>query len=150
YRLVHAEGDALPGLTIDRFADTCGIQVTTAGMEALTEPMLSALDEVIRPNHVILRNDTPSRALEGLQSELRAARGEIPERIRVRENGTDYFVNPGSGQKTGWYYDQRNNRAFVAALARGRTVLDCYSYTGGFGLLAARRGAASAICVDSS
>ena len=150
YRLVHAEGDGLPGLTIDRFGDVCVVQVTTAGMEALLEPMLEALDEVVAPTQVILRNDTPSRALEGLEQYVRAALGELPSRIAVEENGVRTFADPASGQKTGWYYDQRDNRAFMAQLAAGRSVLDCYCYTGAFALLAAKAGASEVVGIDSS
>lgn len=150
YRLVHAEGDFLPGLTIDRFGDVCVLQITTAGMEALLDPLLAALDEVIAPEIVILRNDTPTRALEGLDRYVRAAKGEMPSRIAVEENGIRYFADLGSGQKTGWYYDQRDNRAFMAALAKGKTVLDAYCYTGGFALPAAKNGARETIGLDSS
>lgn len=150
YRLVHAEGDGLPGLTIDRFGDNCVAQITTAGMEALVEPMLGALGEVLSPKCVVLRNDTPSRALEGLDSYVRAAHGEMPSRLSTEENGATYFANPESGQKTGWYYDQRDNRMFMAKLAHGRSVLDCYCYTGGFAILAAKQGAGEVAAVDSS
>ena len=150
YRLVHAEGDGLPGLTIDRFDETCVVQVTTAGMEALTEPMLDALKEVVAPKHVMLRNDTRSRILEGLEQYVRAARGEMPSRIALTENGLRYFANPISGQKTGWYFDQRDNRTFMAQVARGRTALDCYCHTGGFALLAAKAGAKEVVGIDSS
>jgi 23S rRNA (cytosine1962-C5)-methyltransferase len=150
YRLVHAEGDGLPGLTLDRFDDVCVAQVTTAGMEALIEPMVAALHEVVAPKHVILRNDTPSRALEGLEPYVRAARGALPSRIAVAENGARYFADPAGGQKTGWYYDQRDNRAFIARLARGRTLFDGYCYTAGFALLAAKSGASEVVGVDSS
>jgi 23S rRNA (cytosine1962-C5)-methyltransferase len=150
YRLVHAEGDGLPGLTIDRFGDTCVAQITTAGMEALIEPMLGALDEVLAPKCVVLRNDAPSRALEGLDAYARAGRGAMPARMSVEENGATYFANPEGGQKTGWYFDQRDNRAFMAKLARGRNMLDCYCYTGGFAILAAKHGAREVAAVDSS
>jgi len=150
YRLVHAEGDGLPGLSIDRFDGSCVVQVTTAGMEALVEPMLEALDAIIAPKHVVLRNDTPVRALEGLEQYVRGARGEPPSRLVVSENGLRYFADPISGQKTGWYFDQRDNRAFIATLTRGRTVLDCYCHTGGFALLAAKGGAKEVVGVDSS
>jgi 23S rRNA (cytosine1962-C5)-methyltransferase len=150
YRLVHAEGDGLPGLTIDRFGDCLVLQITTAGMEELLEPLLAALEKVIAPEQILLRNDTPSRALEGLDAYVRAAKGESPTRIAVEENGARYFADLAGGQKTGWYYDQRDNRAFMAKLARGRTVLDAYCYTGGFGILAAKAGAAEVIGLDSS
>ncbi|MEI9990342.1 MAG: class I SAM-dependent rRNA methyltransferase [Rhizomicrobium sp.] len=149
YRLVHAEGDGLPGLTIDRFGDSLVAQITTAGMEALTEPLLKALDKVVEPANVILRNDAPSRVLEGLDEYVRAGKGEAG-RIAVEENGARYFADLGAGQKTGWYYDQRDNRAFIASLAKGKTVLDAYSYTGGFGIAAAKAGATEVICLDSS
>jgi 23S rRNA (cytosine1962-C5)-methyltransferase len=150
YRLIHAEGDGLPGLTVDRFGDTFVVQVATAGMEALIEPMLAALDEVASPECVILRNDVPARALEGLESYVRVARGETPPRIAVVENGARYLADLATGQKTGWYYDQRDNRAFMASLAKGRSVLDCHCYSGGFAILAARAGAKEAIGIDSS
>jgi 23S rRNA (cytosine1962-C5)-methyltransferase len=149
YRLVHAEGDGLPGLTVDRFGETCVVQITTAGMEALLAPMLAALGEVVQPTTVILRNDTPSRSLEGLESYVRAAKGEA-SRIAVEENGARYFADPQAGQKTGWYYDQRDNRAFMAVLVKGKSVLDTYCYTGGFAIAAARTGAAEVVGLDSS
>ncbi len=150
YRLVHAEGDGLPGLSIDRLGNTSVVQVTTAGMEALLEPMLEALDAAIAPANVILRADTPARALEGLPSYVRAAKGETPSRVGVLENGTRYFADPASGQKTGWYYDQRDNRAFMASLAKGKSVLDAYCYTGGFAIAAAGAGASEVSALDSS
>jgi 23S rRNA (cytosine1962-C5)-methyltransferase len=142
YRLVHAEGDFLPGVTIDRFGDVYSVQITTAGMEALREPLLKALDA----KEVVLRADTPSRALEGLASYVEGSVG----RIAVEENGVRYFADLAAGQKTGWYYDQRENRAFMAALANGKSVLDAYCYTGGFALAAAKAGAREVIGIDSS
>jgi 23S rRNA (cytosine1962-C5)-methyltransferase len=150
YRLVHAEGDGLPGLAIDRFDDLCAIQVTTAGMEKLTPALLEALNDVIAPKTAVLRNDTPSRALEGLDSYVRSAKGEMPERMRVLENGVCYFADIGAGQKTGWYFDQRDNHAFMAKLAKNRSVLDVYCYAGGFGLAAAKSGARNVTGIDSS
>ncbi len=149
YRLVHAEGDGLPGLTIDRFGDVVVVQVTTAGMEALLKPLKMALETVLSPTGIILRNDTPARTLEGLELYVRAEKGEMG-RIAVEENGARYFADLGQGQKTGWYYDQRDNRAFIAGLASGKSVLDAYSYTGGFGILAAKAGASETVCLDSS
>jgi 23S rRNA (cytosine1962-C5)-methyltransferase len=150
YRLVHAEGDGLPGLVVDRFGGICVVQIATAGMERLKEPMLDALDAVIAPACVILRNDVPSRALEGLDNYVGAVRGDAPPRIRIEENGITYFADPVGGQKSGWYYDQRATRAFIADLAQGARVLDAYCYSGGFGLLAAARGAKEIVGLDSS
>ena len=149
YRLVHAEGDGLPGLVIDRFGDVLVLQVTVAGMEDALPVLIASLNKVIAPQTIILRNDTPARTLEGLEIYVRAAQGAAG-RIAVEENGARYFADLGQGQKTGWYYDQRDNRAFMAGLVRCRSVLDAYSYTGGFGILAARAGAKEVICLDSS
>lgn len=149
YRLVHAEGDGLPGLVIDRFGDILVLQVTIAGMEKALPLLIAALNKLLAPEAIILRNDTPARALEGLDSYVRVAQG-APGRIAVEENGARYFADLGQGQKTGWYFDQRDNRHFIAGLAQGRTVLDAYSYTGGFGILAAKAGAKEVICLDSS
>jgi 23S rRNA (cytosine1962-C5)-methyltransferase len=149
YRLVNAEGDGLPGLTIDRFDETLVVQTTTAGMENLLGPLVAALEKTIAPANIILRNDTPSRALEGLDDYVRAAKGAA-QRIALEENGVRYFADVAGGQKTGWYYDQRDNRAFVASLAKGRSVLDAFSYGGGFGIAAAKNGAREVICLDSS
>ncbi len=149
YRLVHAEGDHLPGLVVDRFDDVLTVQMGTAGMERQSDAILAALDATLKPKTVILRNDAPSRTLEGLENYVRTAKGE-GARIAVEENGARYIADLATGQKTGWYYDQRDNRAFIAALAKGRTVLDAYSYGGGFGVLAAKAGATEVICLDSS
>jgi 23S rRNA (cytosine1962-C5)-methyltransferase len=118
-------------------------------MEKLQPAILAALDKVLAPSTVILRADAPSRALEGLDSYVKTVKGE-GHLIAVEENGARYIADLREGQKTGWYYDQRDNRAFVAALAKGRTVLDAYSYTGGFGILAAKAGAKEVVCLDSS
>jgi len=149
YRLFHAEGDGVPGLVIDRFGDTLTLQAGTAGMERLVDPILAALDQVISPKTIVLRNDAPSRALEGLETYVKTAKGE-GHRIAVEENGARYIADLTEGQKTGWYYDQRDNRAFMATFAKGKTVLDAYSYTGGFGILAAKAGAREVVCLDSS
>ena len=150
YRLVHAEGDRLPGVVVDRFGDTAVVQITTAGMERFTDEFLAALDEVIAPACVILRNDTPARTLEALDSYMRVAKGEAPAPMIVHENGVRYVADPQGGQKSGWYYDQRNNRRFMATLARGKRVLDAYCYSGGFSVLAAAEGAAKVTGLDSS
>ena len=116
YRLVHAEGDGLPGLVIDRFDDVLVLQITIAGMERALAFLLTALNRLLSPTTIILRNDAPSRTLEGLESYVRVEQGTAG-RIAVEENGVRYFADLGQGQKTGWYYDQRDNRAFIAALA---------------------------------
>jgi 23S rRNA (cytosine1962-C5)-methyltransferase len=150
YRLIHAEGDRLPGLVIDRYGDSCTVQITTAGAEALAGVIVEALQAVIAPANIVIRADAPVRELEGLGSYVKAALGEIPVRINIEENGTRYFGDLHGGQKTGWYYDQRDNRAFIAAIAARRSVLDVYCHTGGFALVAALGGAKDATGLDSS
>lgn len=149
YRLVHAEGDGVPGLVIDRFDDTLSVQVGTAGIENLLDGIVTALDEILGPTTVVLRADAPARALEGLPSYVKMAKGQA-QTVVVVENGVRYVADLCEGQKTGWYYDQRDNRAFMALLARHKTVLDAYCYSGGFGLLAAKAGAKQVTCMDSS
>ena len=149
YRLFHAEGDGVPGLVIDRFGDTVTVQIGTAGMERQITAITMALDATIKPKTIILRADAPSRALEGLDSYVKIVKGE-GHRIAVEENGVRYVADLTEGQKTGWYYDQRDNRAFIAQFVRGKSVLDAFSYTGAFGLLAAKAGAKEVVCLDSS
>jgi 23S rRNA (cytosine1962-C5)-methyltransferase len=149
YRLLHAEGDGVPGLVIDRFGDTLTLQIGTAGMEKQITAITMALDAVLKPRTIILRADAPSRSLEGLDAYVKTIKGE-GHRIAAEENGARYIADLAEGQKTGWYYDQRDNRAFIAGFAKGKTVLDAYSYTGGFGILAAKAGAKEVVCLDSS
>jgi len=150
YRLVHAEGDGLPGLTVDRFDRTLVVQITTAGMEKLQESLLAALQKLLKPETILLRADAPVRALEGLETYVKTVEGEAPHHLAVEENGTRYFADLAGGQKTGWYYDQRDNRAFLSTLAKGKSMLDAYCYTGGFAVLAARAGAKEVSGIDSS
>jgi 23S rRNA (cytosine1962-C5)-methyltransferase len=150
YRLIHAEADGLPGLVVDRFGDTLVLQLNTAGMQAMEGLIVDALRETVRPRAILARNDAPARQHERLESEVRTIRGEVPPHIELIENGLTFLADPAGGQKTGWFYDQRDNRRFAAKLAKGEDVLDVYSYTGGFALTAAAGGATSVTAVDSS
>jgi 23S rRNA (cytosine1962-C5)-methyltransferase len=150
YRLIHAEADGLPALIVDRFGDVVVMQANSAGMDRLTPVLLEALDEVLAPKAVVLRNDSPSRGLEGLTTGVRVASGSLEGPVRLEENGAAFFADPGAGQKTGWFYDQRDNRAAIAALARGADVIDFYSYNGGFAVQCAKAGARSVVAVDRS
>ncbi|TWT15701.1 class I SAM-dependent rRNA methyltransferase [Reyranella sp. CPCC 100927] len=150
YRLVHAEADGLPGLIVDRYGDVCVVQTNTAGMDRLTNDILAALDAVVAPAAVLLKNDSPARKLEGLELETRILKGEIAGTVDLIENGARFVCDPAGGQKTGWFFDQRDNRAMVAAFAAGARVLDTYTYAGGFGVLAAVNGAAEVHMVDRS
>ncbi|HEX7044315.1 MAG TPA: class I SAM-dependent rRNA methyltransferase [Burkholderiales bacterium] len=150
YRLAFGDSDGLPGLVVDRYGDVLVAQLTTAGMERVKDDVVAALEKVLRPRAIWLRNDAPVRALEGLPSYAEAALGEVPETIALEEHGVRFEVPLRAGQKTGWFYDQRENRARLRAYARGARVLDLFSYAGGFGLQAAAAGAVSVLCVDSS
>jgi 23S rRNA (cytosine1962-C5)-methyltransferase len=150
YRLIHAEADGLPGTVIDRYGDVVTIQVNTAGMERLTPALLGAVEQVLAPASIVLRNDSAARALEGLPPATRIVKGAIEGPVPLNENGHCFFADLAEGQKTGWFYDQRDNRAAVAQLAAGRRVLDVYSYAGGFAVLAACAGAGEVVAVDRS
>jgi 23S rRNA (cytosine1962-C5)-methyltransferase len=150
YRLVHAEADGLPGVVIDRYGAVVVLQLNTAGADRLESEMLSAIDAVLRPSAVVLRNDSAGRALEGLSSEVRLAQGTLAGETEARENGARFPIDPVGGQKTGWFYDQRENRRFMAALSRGARVLDLYCFGGGFAVEAALAGAAEALGLDRS
>ena len=150
YRLVHSEADGLPGLIVDRYGDVVAMQANTAGMEALTPLLLEALVQVLAPRAVVLKNDSPVRALEGLPLESRVALGHLDGPVELVENASRFVADLTGGQKTGWFYDQRDNRAFVARLAAGRSVLDVYTYAGGFAVQAAMAGATRVVAVDRS
>ena len=148
-RLVHAEADGLPGLVVDRFGDVLAVQANTAGMDAALPMIVGALRDLLAPRAILLRNDSPVRRLEGLAEGVALAHG--PDAVaEVQENGLAFRVDLLNGQKTGWFFDQRDNRARVAAIARGATVLDAFCHTGGFGLAAARAGAAQVTLLDRS
>jgi 23S rRNA (cytosine1962-C5)-methyltransferase len=150
YRLVHAEADGLPGLIIDRYGDAAAVQFNSAGMDRRRDAVLAALDEIIEVKTIVLRNDGAGRALEGLTREVTTVRGDGAATIWLRENGADFATSLESGQKTGWFFDQRDSRAFLARLAKGARVADVYAYGGGFGIQALCAGASSAILIDSS
>ena len=148
-RLVHAEADGLPGLVLDRFDDVLALQANTAGMDAATPFIVEALRNLLNPRSILARNDSAVRTLEGLAQETRLLHG-TEARARVEDGGLAFEVDLLSGQKTGWFFDQRENRARVAALAPGATLLDAFCHTGGFGLSAARAGAAQVTLLDRS
>lgn len=148
HRLVHAEGDGLPGLVIDRFGDVFVVQPNTAGMERLVPEILAALDGLFAPSAVVLRADSPVRAHEGLELYVRVAAGALDGSVELSEEGVRFLADPVEGQKTGWYFDQRPNRTFVAGLGGGSRMLDLYGFAGGFALRAAVAGADQVVVVD--
>ncbi|CAM3384778.1 class I SAM-dependent rRNA methyltransferase [Halomonas lysinitropha] len=150
YRLVHGEGDLLPGLVIDRFGDVLVVQLNTAGMQAVLPELLDALDKVMSPSAVVLRNDTSGRRQEGLEAGVEVVKGELPDQVLLEENGVKFAAPVLDGQKTGWFFDHRANRAWLNGLVAGKRVLDLFSYVGGWGVQAAANGAREVLCVDSS
>ena len=150
YRLVHAEADGLPGLIVDRFGAVLVVQSNTAGMARLEPLVLDALEELLEPAAIVLRNDSSARTLEGLSSEASVARGIFEGSVWVPENGAVFHADLIAGQKTGWFFDQRDNRRFVAAMAAGARVLDLYCFSGGFAVRAAHANAAAVLGIDRS
>jgi 23S rRNA (cytosine1962-C5)-methyltransferase len=150
WRVVHAEGDGLPSLVVDRYDRWLVVQLLSAGLESEQELVLAALADVCRPEGILLRHDVPVRRREGLREEVRLATGSVPETIEVREGPIRYLAAPWTGQKTGAFLDQRPNRLLAGELARtGGTALDCFTYHGSFALHLATR-AARVTAVDSS
>ena len=150
FRLCFGESDGLPGLVVDKYEDILSVQVLSAGIESRLELVSAALRGLLSPKGIFLHNEHPARALEGLKTESRVLWGEVPERVGIEEDGLKFLIPLREGQKTGFYFDQRENRALTAAFSRGRKVLDLHCYTGGFALHAARGGAAKVLGLDSS
>lgn len=149
YRLIHAEADGCPGLVVDRFDDVFVVQSGTAGMDVAEAHWLEALKSEFKPRAIVVKSDSPSRAHEGLKDDVRVAHGKL-DGATVEEAGIRHTIDPINGQKTGWFFDQRDNRAFLISLAKGATVLDAFSYLGALGLGALKAGAKSALLLDSS
>jgi len=151
FRVLNGEGDLLPGLVVDRYNDVLVVQVLTAGMERLLEVALDALQEEWQPRCIYERSDVPARREENLPMRKRLLRGEeLADGVEILENGLRFLVQPDSGQKTGFYLDQRDNRQRTERAAAGRRVLNCFAYTGGFSVAAGRGGAASITSIESS
>ena len=151
FRLVHAESDGLPGLVVDRYGDVLVMQILTAGCEFWRETLADLLLEATGATAIYERSDADVRELEGLQPRVGLLRGpKIESRITISEYGLKFLVDIEHGHKTGFYLDQRANRNRVGQLAAGRDVLNCFCYTGGFSIHAARGGAKSVASVDTS
>jgi 23S rRNA (cytosine1962-C5)-methyltransferase len=150
YRLAYGESDALPGLVLDRFGDVVVGQIATAGMEAMRADVEAAVRKAIAPAALLWKNDSGARELEGLPSYVQTAFGDVPEFVEVDEGGVTFRIPLGTGQKTGWFFDQSANRLALRKYVGGARVLDVFSYLGGWGLGALRAGATEVTCVDSS
>ncbi len=138
YRLIHSDGDGLPGLVVDRYADILVAQVQTAGMDRLRPLLIEPLMQETGAQGLLWRNDSQARRREGLQPEEPAiAAGDVPHEVTIRENDVQFHVDLWQGQETGFFLDQRDKRASLRKYAVGKRVLNCFSYTGGFSVYAA-------------
>lgn len=150
YRLVYGDSDLLPGLVVDRFGDHLVVQLASAAMERNKDAVLDALVQVLKPRGVLWKNDSAARDAEGLERYVDTAFGVVPEWVALEENGVKFEAPVLEGQKTGWFYDHRMNRARLAPYVEGKRVLDLFSYIGGWGVQAAAFGASEVFCVDAS
>lgn len=150
YRLIYGESDGLPGLVVDRFNDTLVVQITTAGMEGVKPFIIEALTKIVKPKNIIIRADGGFRDLENLPKYTEVALGEAQDLVALEENGVKFLAPVIDGQKTGWFYDHRVNRANLKTFVKDKRVLDVFSYSGGWGVQAACFGAAQVTCIDSS
>ncbi|WP_435634908.1 class I SAM-dependent rRNA methyltransferase [Pseudomonas solani] len=150
YRLVYGDSDLLPGLVVDRFGDHIVVQLASAAMERNKDAVLEALVQVLKPRGVLWKNDSAARDAEGLERYVDTAFGVVPEWVALEENGVKFEAPVLEGQKTGWFYDHRMNRARLAPYVKGKRVLDLFSYIGGWGVQAAAFGASEVFCVDAS
>ncbi|MHB1946608.1 MAG: class I SAM-dependent rRNA methyltransferase [Gammaproteobacteria bacterium] len=151
FRLVFGESDGLPGLVVDRFADDLSVQINTAGMDTKTDVIIEALRTVLpQTRSILLRNDSPARLQEGLENTVTAGFGVPPEKVLLEENSTSFYAPLWAGQKTGWFYDHRANRARMHDYVANLRILDVFSYLGGWGVQAAKFGAKQIVCIDAS
>ncbi len=146
YRVVNSEGDNLPGLVIDRYADVFVIQIETSGMHRFENEIVAAVDELFKPRAVIGRPDLTSMEIEGFQAKEGVLKGECADGvIEVAENGLKFFIDVLDGQGTGFFLSQRDNRLETAAHCMGKRVLDCFTYTGAFAIYAGKLGGAEKV-----
>jgi 23S rRNA (cytosine1962-C5)-methyltransferase len=149
-RLVWSESDGIPGLIVDRYGDHLSVQTLTLAMDLRKEIIRDALVSLLNPKSIVLRNDSPYRKAEGMEPGIEMLYGENPGPFTVHANGLAFEVDLFDGQKTGLYLDQLQAHAEVAALAKGKRVLDCFTNQGGFALACAKAGAAKVTAVDVS
>jgi len=151
YRLVNGEGDLLPGLIVDRYADVCVVQVSTLGMQNLRQIIVDWLVKTLSPRSIYEKSLLPSRKEEGLPEHQGALYGDVPAHaVEISENGLRFSVSILHGQKTGFFLDHREMRQYVRSLSAGKRVLNCFAYTGGFSIYAAAGGATAVDSVDIS
>lgn len=150
YRLVNGDGDGLSGVVVDRYAEVVAVQLLTAGAERMREEIVAHLKKLVAPRAIIERSQGAVRKQEGLEDRVAVLWGEPIAEVVATENGINLGIDPKRGQKSGYFLDQRDNRARFAELAAGARVLDAYCYAGGFALAALRGGAQQVIAIDTS
>ena len=150
YRLVHSENDLLPGLIVDKYGEYLVLQFHTTGIEFWKEAIVKALKKVLEPTGIYERSDVRTRGIEGAEKKAGLLFGKVPERIKISENGYKFWVDVIGGQKTGFFLDQRDKRQALVKYAEDKTVLNCFSYSGGFSVYALGAGAKHVVSVDAS
>ena len=149
-RLIYGEGDFMPGLIVDKYGDILAVQIMSLGMDRLRDMIVRLLCEIVAPRGIYERDDVPVRELEGLAQRTGLLYGEVPDSVRMVENGISFMVDVKGGQKTGFFLDQKENRAAIAPYCHGAYVLDCFCHNGSFALHAAKYGAANVLGLDIS
>ncbi len=150
YRMLYGESDNLPGLVVDRYGDQLVVEIQSLGLDRRKDLVVAALKERFQPSGIYERSDSYARRLEGLEPAVGVLHGRFEPEVEIEENGLRFRVNLEHDQKTGWFFDQRENRLAVRQYSRGARVLDCFCHTGGFALNAAAGGAASVLGLDIS
>ena len=150
YRVIHGEGDGLSGLVVDRYGSYLSIQLLSAGMDLRRELVIQALVDIFNPDGIVARNDVTVRSLEGLDEKVEILFGSIPGPVWIEEHGLRFLVDLMAGQKTGHFLDQKENHLLLQGICQGKDVLDCFCYSGSWGVHAAAFGARAVTCVDIS
>lgn len=150
FRVVHGEGDFLPGLVVDKYGDYLSVQFLTCGMERRRELVTGVLREMFAPKGIVARNDVAVRGLEGLEEKVELLHGDLPAHLEIGEHSLRFRVDLLHGQKTGHFLDQKENHLLLKGMVKGKEVLDCFCYSGSWGIHAAQFGASGVTCVDSS
>ena len=149
-RIIYGENDFLPGLIVDKYADYLSVQFHNRGIEFWKEQILTALVKIFKPKGIYERSDVKVRGIEGAEKKSGLLHGKIPEKVEIKENGCKFWVDIMTGQKTGFFLDQRDKRLALQKYVKGKKVLNCFSYTGGFSVYASKANAKKIVSVDSS
>lgn len=150
YRVIHAENDLLPGLIVDKYADYLSLQFHTPGIERWQKEIVAALTVLLKPDGIYERSDVKVRGIEGAEKKVGLLFGDVPEKVKIKENGYQFYVDIIGGQKTGFFLDQRDKRLALQKYVEDKKVLNCFSYTGGFSVYALGAGAQKVVSVDAS